>query len=253
MRISGNTVLITGGATGIGLALAEVFLKAGNEVVICGRREKKLREAEERLPGLHVRMCDISNPKDRKILFDWATTTFRGLNILVNNAGIQREIDLMKGTADLLDGENEIETNLHAPVYLCALFIPHLRKQQEAAIVNISSGLGFVPLAIVPLYCATKSAMHSFTMSLRHQLRRTPIKVFEIVPPTVDTELDKGAREGRGQKDRGIKAEEVAEATIQALGKDEYETAIGRAQYLRMGARNDPERVFQIINHEDLK
>jgi uncharacterized oxidoreductase len=235
------------------LALAEVLLKAGNEVVICGRREKKLRDAEERLPGLHIRMCDIANAKDRTALFDWATTTFSELNILVNNAGIQRQIDFNKGTSDLLNGENEIETNLHAPVHLCALFIPHLRKQRHGAIVNITSGLGFVPLAIVPLYCATKSAMHSFTMSLRHQLRKTPIKVFEIVPPTVDTELDKGAREARGQKDRGIKAEEVAEATIQALGNDEYETAIGRAQNLRMGARNDPERVFQMINQEDSK
>jgi uncharacterized oxidoreductase len=251
MRVSGNTVLITGGATGIGLALAKVLLHAGNVVVVCGRREQKLREAKGMLPGLHIRICDITSANDRRALYHWTITTFGELNILINNAGIQREIDLEKGIESLLDGEDEIETNLRAPVHLCALFTPHLKREAEAAIVNITSGLGFVPLAIMPLYCATKSAMHSFTTSLRHQLRKTPVKVFEIVPPTVDTELDKGARKARGQKDRGIRPEEVAEATIQALGENEYEAAVGRAQNLMMGARHEPERVFQMLNPED--
>jgi uncharacterized oxidoreductase len=170
------------------------------------------------------------------------------LNLLVNNAGIQKQIDLTKGTEGLLGGEDEIETNLRAPVYLSALFIPHLMRQKTAAIVNISSGLGFIPLAFMPVYCATKAAIHSFSLSLRHQLRETAIKVFEVIPPTVDTELDKGAREGRGQEDRGIKPEEVAQATLRALAADEFEVAVGEAQRLRMGARNEPERLFQMMN-----
>ena len=248
MKVSGNTVLITGGSTGIGSALAELFLKEGNEVIICGRREDRLVEARKKLPQVHIKTCNIANAEDRTDLFDWAITNFGKLNILVNNAGIQREISFTEGTANLLNGDSEIETNLHAPIHLSALFIAHLMKQEEAAIVNVSSGLAFIPLSIVPVYCATKAALHSFSWSLRHQLKDTTVKVFEIIPPIVDTELDKGAREKRQQDDRGIKPEEVADATIQALRKDEFEAAIGQAQFLLKGSRSEPERVFQMIN-----
>jgi uncharacterized oxidoreductase len=248
MHTSGNTILITGGATGIGLALAEAFLRKENEVIICGRREAKLTEAKNKFPRLHTRRCDVAVAEGRKSLSDWAVDNFRSLNILINNAGIQKEIDFKKGTTDLLSGENEIEVNLQAPVHLSALFIPHLMKRREAAIVNISSGLGFVPLSIMPVYCATKAALHSFSLSLRHQLRNTSIKVFEIIPPTTDTELDRGARDKRSQADRGIKPEVVAGAAIEALDRDDYETAVGQAQFLRDSSRKEPERVFQMIN-----
>jgi uncharacterized oxidoreductase len=248
MHTSGNTILITGGATGIGLALAEAFLRKENEVIICGRREAKLTEAKNKFPRLHTRRCDVAVAEGRKSLSDWAVDNFRSLNILINNVGIQKEIDFKKGTTDLLSGENEIEVNLQAPVHLSALFIPHLMKRREAAIVNISSGLGFVPLSIMPVYCATKAALHSFSLSLRHQLRNTSIKVFEIIPPTTDTELDREARDKRSQADRGIKPEVVARAAIEALDRDDYETAVGQAQFLRDSSRKEPERVFQMIN-----
>jgi uncharacterized oxidoreductase len=248
LKISGNTVLITGGATGIGFALAEAFSKKGNEVIICGRRRNKLLEAQKKLPNLHIKVCDISKDKNRKALFDWATSNFKNLNILVNNAGIQREIDLTKGEADLVSGENEIVVNLEAPIHLSALFIPHFMKQKESAIVNISSGLAFIPIAFMPIYCATKAAIHSFSLSLRHQLTGTDVKVYEVAPPTVDTELDKGARGQRGQGYRGIKPEEVAAATIKGIENDDYEIVIGMAQNLRTGARTDPEQAFKQIN-----
>jgi uncharacterized oxidoreductase len=248
MRATGNTVLITGGATGIGLALAETLVIRGNEVLICGRREDKLSEAKSKLPELHTLKCDVLKAEDREGLFHWAITEFGGLNILVNNAGIQREIDFKKGTADLLSGEDEIEINLQAPVQLSALFIPHLMKQKKSAIVNISSGLAFVPVVIMPVYCATKAALHSFNLSLRHQLRDTSIKVFEIIAPTTDTDLDKGARSRRGQTDRGVKPEIVAAAAMEALEKDNYEIAIGQAEFLRDSSRKDPEGIFRRIN-----
>jgi uncharacterized oxidoreductase len=248
MRTTGNTILITGGGTGIGFALAKVLSEAGNEVMICGRRGDRLDEAKRILPKVHTVKCDVADSGERKALFDWTTRNFPDLNMLVNNAGIQRQIDLRTGAAGLINGEDEIETNLRAPIHLSALFVPHLMKQQEAAIVNVSSGLCFIPLAIMPVYCATKAAVHSFSLSLRHQLRETTVKVFEIIPPTVDTELDKGARQRREQEDRGIKPEEVSLAALRALAADEYELAVGRAQSLRMGARNEPERLFQIMN-----
>jgi uncharacterized oxidoreductase len=248
VNINGNTILITGGATGIGLALAEVLSEAGNEVLICGRRLGKLDEAKRKFPRLHVMQGDIADVDQRQALVDWATGDFPSLNMLVNNAGIQRQIDLTLGLTDILAGEDEIEINLRAPIRLTASLIPQLMNQEASAIINISSGLGFVPIAIMPIYCATKAAIHAYSLSLRHQLRKTAIKVFEIIPPTVDTELDRGARARRGQEHRGIPPDEVAQATLKALLADEYEAAIGRAQWLRMESRQEPEKAFQMIN-----
>ena len=244
MEITGNTILITGGATGIGLALAEAFLREGNEVIICGRREERLQEAKLKLPSLHVRVCDVSKDSERENLFQWATNTFPNLNLLINNAGIQKEVNLRKGTVDLSGNEDEIEINLKAPICLSILFIPHLIKQRESAIVNITSGLAFTPLAIVPIYCATKAGLHSFSQSLRHQLRNTSIKVFEVAPPIVDTELDRGARENREQQSPGISPVEVAEAALKGIQEDQLEIVIGSASNLRSA----PEKMFSIIN-----
>ena len=248
MKTTDNTILITGGATGIGLALVEVFLREGNQVLICGRRRERLLQAQEKFPKIQFKVCDVADPRERQALFEWATTNFPGLNVLVNNAGIQRQIDFTKGTKELLSGEDEIQINFSAPVQLSALFVTTLIKQERAAIVNVSSGLGFVPLALVPVYCATKAALHSFSWSLRHQLRNTNVKVFEVIPPTVDTELDRGAREQRRQEYRGIPPADVAESTLAGLSKDDYEIAVGQAQGLRAGNRQEAEQIFQRMN-----
>ena len=248
MNTNGNTILITGGATGIGFALAKAFAELGNEILICGRRENKLQQANSKLPQIHTRQCDLSREQERKSLFEWTNSNFKNINILINNAGIQQMIDLKKGMEDLFDREDEIEINLRASINLSAYFIPSFMRCREAAILNVSSGLGFIPLAIVPIYSATKAAIHSYTISLRHQLRHTPIKVFEIIPPIVDTELDRGARKKRGQQDIGIQPEEVAKATIEGLKRDQYEVEIGMAQRLKAGLRDNPEQAFQDIN-----
>lgn len=248
MKTAGNTILITGGATGIGFALADAFVKAGNEVIICGRREHKLEEAKRKLPQIHTKVCDVSKEKERESLYNWAVSNFKNINILVNNAGIQRMIDLRKGISELASGEDEIDINLKAYIRLAAYFIPHLSKQKESAIINVSSGLGFIPIAAMPVYCATKAAIHSFSLSLRHQLRDTAIKVFEVIPPTVDTELDKGTRGKRGVE-RGIPPSEVSKAAMKALENNQYECAVGMAENLYTAARTNPEQFFQRMNH----
>jgi uncharacterized oxidoreductase len=242
-----NTILITGGATGIGFSLAETLANAGNKVIICGRREGKLKEARDKLPQIQARVCDVSREKERESLFNWVKDNFKDLNVLINNAGIQRMVNLKKGTQDLFSGENEVETNLVAPIHLSAYFIPLLLKKKESAIINVSSGLGFVPIASMPVYCATKAAIHSFTVSLRYQLRDTSIKVFEIVPPAVDTELGKGTTE-EGDEYRGIPPSEVAKAALTAMANNEYEIVVGEAKGLVMGARTNPEKAFQNMN-----
>jgi uncharacterized oxidoreductase len=244
MKTSDNTILITGGATGIGLALAEQFIKLGNEVIICGRRENKLREAVQQLPGMHFMVCDLSESGNRKKLADWAAKNFPGLNILINNAGIQSYLDL-KASLNIDIVKQECEINFIAPVHLSNLFFEQLKKQDNPAIINITSGLAFAPLSLMPVYCATKAAMHSFSLTLRHQLSKTNIKVFEIAPPTVDTELDKGERDKRGRTDRGIKPEEFAVQAIEAIKNDTYEAAIGSANNLRLKR----EELFNMMNH----
>ena len=165
METTKNTILITGGSAGIGLAIAETFLQAGNEVLICGRRENKLREAKEKCPQLHTWVCDVGKKSAREDLYHWATIEFPHMNMLFNNAGIQKETDFLAGASAFNEEESEIEINLTASIHLAALFIPHfLQQQQECAIVNVTSGLAFIPLKIVPVYCATKAALHSFSV-----------------------------------------------------------------------------------------
>jgi uncharacterized oxidoreductase len=246
MKLAGNTVLITGGATGIGFVLAEAFLKEGSIVLICGRREARLAEAKKRHPALHTRVSDIAKEEDRRTLGDWAIS--HNVNILINNAGVQREVDFTRGLEALTEGDNEIRCNLEGPLYLTALLLPHLLSRQNAAIINVSSGLGFIPIARMPVYCATKAALHSFTLSLRHQLSRRGIKVFEVIPPTVDTELDREARARRGQTDRGIPAQDVADAVMKGMAEDRLEIPVGMAANLVAGSRANFDQIFKNMN-----
>jgi uncharacterized oxidoreductase len=249
MQTSNNTILITGGATGIGLALAVEFLDKGNEVIICGRRENALNEAKSKYPKLHIHQSDISKIEERKSLASWTIQNFPKLNMLVNNAGIQREF-LMDdiNVADKFATENEIEINLTAPIHLTMLLLPHLKQQENSAIINISSGLAYVPISIMPVYCATKSALQSFTKSLRYQLHNDNIKVFEVSPPVVDTELDKGARDQRGQTNKGLKPEVVATETLKGLSNDNYNISVGQVKILRIVSRIIPTKIFKILN-----
>jgi uncharacterized oxidoreductase len=248
MKISGNTILITGGATGIGLALAEAFLNAGNTVVICGRRPEKLEMAKEKFPALDFTQCDVSDDLEREVLISWMIENYPGFNILINNAGIQKMHNFLNDI-DSSDISVEIAINFEAPVHLASLCIPHFLQQNQASIINITSGLAFIPLAVVPVYCATKAALHSFTISLRQQLKESLIKVFEIAPPIVNTDLDKGAREHRGQQDRGIEPEEVAAESLKAVEQDQFEVMIGMAKNLYAAARSEnAEIVFRRMN-----
>ena len=237
MQTTKNVILITGGAAGIGFAIAETFIKAGNEVLICGRRESKLLEAKQKYPQLRTRVCNIAKKSEREDLFHWATVEFPNINMLFNNAGVQKETNFLAGAPNLNDEESEIEINLTASIHLSALFIPHfLRQKKECAIVNITSGLAFIPLKIVPVYCATKAGLHSFSISLRSQLAKTNVYVFEITPPIVKTELHREAK-ARKQSERGISPSVVAEAKLKAIKNNYYETIIGQAKVLKGASR----------------
>ncbi len=242
MNLSSSTVLITGGSNGIGFALAQRFLKSGSNVIICGRREKKLADAKDKLGDVITRVCDVGIQEERESLFNWAVSEFPGLNILVNNAGIQRRVRLAgEGEWKLID--EEISINLDAPIHLSTLFIPHLIKQKYPAIINITSGLAFVPMASAPIYCATKAALHSFTLSLRHQLSKTPVSVIEIIPPAVQTDLG-----GPGLHDSGTPLDEFADAVFNKLRSGEPEIAYGFAEKSSRSTREELEATFKRIN-----
>lgn len=243
MDLAGNTVLITGGASGIGLAFAERFAAAGSKVIICGRRADKLDEARAKHPKLRTHICDVSQAIERKSLFDWATAGFPNLNVLVNNAGIQRRVDLLENESWEAT-KSEIDTNFDAPVHLSQLFTPHLLKQNNPAIVNVTSGLSFAPLANVPVYCATKAALHSFTLSLRQQLSKTPVDVIEIIPPAVDTDLG-----GVGLHTFGANLDEFADAVFERLRNGEREIAYGTAEKSSRASRAELDSIFNFMNN----
>jgi uncharacterized oxidoreductase len=189
MNISGNTILITGGGSGIGRGLAEAFHKEGNQVVIAGRRREALSEVIAANPGMKAVALDIADPKSIRAVASQMTSEFPKLNVVIHNAGIMRLENLNSHAEDVTDAEAMITTNLLGPIRLTAALLPLLKKQAKATVMTVSSGLAFLPLAMTPTYCATKAAIHSYTLSLRWQLRDTNIGVVEIIPPYVQTEL----------------------------------------------------------------
>jgi uncharacterized oxidoreductase len=245
MKISGNTILITGATSGIGLAFAEQFIHEGNTVIICGRRADRLAQIREKHPGMITRICDITYEHEREALYTWAVQNYPALNVLINNAGIQLVTDLTK-PVDLDAVRLEMETNFIAPVHLASLFAAHLSAMADPAIINISSGLAFVPIAFMPVYCATKAALHSLTLSLRHQLRDTAVKVFEIAPPSVDTELGHQRRDDKTQSHGGIPIAEFLAEAIEAIKNDVLEAPIGQSK----GLRAKREDLFHVMNQQ---
>jgi len=227
MKMNGNTILITGGATGIGYAVAKYFYQRDNTVIICGRREDRLEQAAKELPGLHIFSCDVSTPGGREALFQHIQDNFSDTNILVNNAGIQCDIDLTEGISglpDLMQEDNEIRVNFVAPIYLSALFTPLLAGKENAAIVNVSSGLAFMVerAARAPIYCATKAGIHAFSIAQRIQLEPLGIRVIELIPPMVESELNLEGRRKRNMvtSPNMMSADEYVEKALAKMEQD---------------------------------
>lgn len=231
MKPTGHTVLITGGATGIGFALAKRFHAAGNAVVLVGRREDVLQQAAAQLSGCRYAVADVSDAADRaRLLRDFPET-----NIVVNNAAIQ----FTKPFAEQTEAEiaQELDINLSAPVLLTHAFLPQLSAQAEAAVINVSSGLAIVPKETCALYCASKAGLHSFSQVLRWQLENSRVRVFEILPPMVATPLS----QGKGYARLKISPDELAAEFWQAFVRDRYEIMAGKTKWLywinRLSAR----------------
>ena len=192
MKTDGNTILVTGGGSGIGRGLAEAFQRLGNQVIIAGRRQSALDDVTAANPGMQSAVLDINDADGIRTFGRTIAETFPELNVLVNNAGIQQPENLQTQSGDLAAAEAMVATNLLGPIRLTSALLPILLRQPQSTIANVTSGLAFVPGSGVPTYSATKAAMHAYTLAMRHQLRQTSVKVIEVIPPYVQTELGAG-------------------------------------------------------------
>jgi uncharacterized oxidoreductase len=241
MELTNNTILITGGTSGFGLEFANRLLALGNTVIITGRNQAKLDETRKKLPGVHTFKSDVSDPEAITALFSRVTQQFPGLNILINNAGEMRKINLQETSIDLNDITREVEINLMGPIRMVQAFMAHLKKQKNAAILNVTSGIALAPFPISPVYGATKSGLRSYTKSLRVQLKNTGIKVFELVAPGSSTPLNDKFKGLNDFDDKMLMDPiKLIDVAIQGLQNDTYEIYPGIARMIRVMSRLAP-------------
>jgi len=229
MKLTKNKILITGGASGIGFGLAKRFIEEGNTVIICGRREAALKEAAEKLPLVITKVCDLAIETGRIDLYNWVAENHSDLNVLINNAGIQNWMNI--ADEDFYQKtQEEIATNILAPIHLTTLFT---RLNALNTIINVTSGLAFVPLASVPVYCGTKAFMRSFTLSLRHSLKSKNVEVIEMIPPALNTDLG-----GKGIHDAYPSVSDFVESVFEQMKAGKSELTFGTSE-ARADANNE--------------
>jgi uncharacterized oxidoreductase len=239
MKLTGNKILITGGASGIGLGLTERFLKEGNTVIICGRRAEVLKEVSEKYPTVITKVCNLSAETERTALFNWVSENHSDLNVLINNAGLQQWMNITD--ADFYQrAKEEITTNIEAPLHLTALFS---NLTSLNTIINVTSGLAFVQLTKVPVYCATKAFFHSFTISSQHLLKAKGIEVIEMIPPALNTDLG-----GKGLHDAAPPVSDFIEAVFNQLKEGKTELTFGFSETMAKAGPEEIKNTFKKMN-----
>eukprot|EP01102_Stenamoeba_stenopodia_P004837 TRINITY_DN1525_c0_g1_i1.p1 TRINITY_DN1525_c0_g1~~TRINITY_DN1525_c0_g1_i1.p1 ORF type:complete len:257 (+),score=39.88 TRINITY_DN1525_c0_g1_i1:132-902(+) len=247
MKLSGNKILITGGASGIGLGLVRRFVQEGNTVIVCGRRADALQSVANEIPGVVTRVTDLAIESDRVALYEWIAANHGDLNVLVNNAGIQNWMHPIDNADDFYErAKAEMTTNMEAPLHLSLLF---LKLQSLTTIINVTSGLSFVPFTKVPVYSATKAWFHSFTLSLRYLLKDAHtshpngVEVIELIPPALNTDLG-----GKGLHDFAPPVSDFIDSVFQQLKEGKTEIAFGTAEIVSKAGQDVIKNVFDRLN-----
>jgi uncharacterized oxidoreductase len=240
MKLEKRTVLITGGTSGIGLELAKQLHQRGNTMIVTGRDQVKLDSTRRLLPGIHTFKSDVSDPAAIAVLYDDVIAQFPTLDTLINNAGIMRNLDLNRDR-DLVDVTREIEINLSGPVRMVQQFLRHLKTREHALIINVSSGLAFIPLPISPVCSATKAAIHSFTLSLRMQLVGSCVTVVELAPPGTETPLFRSEFEDELKGQKGMDVQVLVRRAIAGIEAGKLEIRPGLANVLKAMSRIAPQ------------
>lgn len=221
------------------------MLELGNTVIVSGRDQAKLDQAKAKYPKLHTFSCDVTDPDAIGRLYNSVTAQFPGLNILIKNAGMMRKINLQNKEVDLIDINREVETNLSGPIRMVNQFLPHLMKQPSAAVMNVSSALAFVPFAISPVYGATKAGIHSYTRSLRVQLKNTSVQVFELAPPLTKTTLVDAFEANDMKGSMPMEVTKLVDHVIKAMERDQLEIRPGQSNLLKVMSRLAPNFIFK--------
>lgn len=251
MRKEKQTVLITGGGSGIGLALARKFLENNNTVIITGRNLAKLEKVKAEFPALHIVQSDVTVQEDVQALAERMEAEFGGIDVLVNNAGVMFTFDMGKGDFPLEKQLQEIDINVSAPIRMVHSFLPQLKRSKEAAVVNVSSGLAYVPFTQAPVYSGTKAAVHFWTLSLRLHLQPHNIRVIELLPPVVDTPLAHGA-EITDDRLKPMPPETLANHFWKGYLKNQTEITPGVSRYLKLFSRLAPRFIFNQLNKQPI-
>lgn len=244
MKLVQRTILITGGTSGIGFELAAQLLARGNTVIVTGRDPSRLADAEHKLSGLHGIVSDVADSSAIADLHEQVIARFPRLDTLINNAGIMRNLDLSRPRA-LEDVSHEIDIMLRGPIQMVQQFLPHLRARGNSAIVNITSGLAFVPLAIAPVYSAAKAGLHAYTRALRVQLKTAGVRVIEIAPPGVETPLLRAEFASEMQGTKGMAVDELARIVLEGIENNRDDIRPGLAKILSAVSRIAPEFMFR--------
>lgn len=252
MKHSNKKVLITGGSSGIGLAIAKKFLDNNNIVIITGRNLAKLEKVKAEYPKLHIFQSDVTVDAEVRILTDIIKQEFGGIDVLINNAGIMLLLETANESNDLTKQFAEIDINFNSPIRLVHYFLPQLKKSKEAVIINVSSGLAYVPFSQAPVYSATKAALHFWTKSIRLQLKPYNIKVLELLPPVVDTPLAHSADIADDDNLKPMPPEKLADLFWKAYIKGKEEITPGVSKQLKLLSKFAPSFIFKQLNKQPI-
>lgn len=243
MNFKDNTIVITGGSSGIGLELSKVLTEQKNQVIICGRSLQKLERAKQMVPSLHVFQCDLSIAQERARFSEWVEKNHPQCNILINNAALVHKTNFFSDSEMVAKAELEAQTNFIAPIVLTKLLFPILIKNKSPKIIYITTGLVYAPKAAYPVYCATKAALHSFVQTLRMQAAEQPIDIHEVLLPAVDTPFHKG-----NPPKLVISTQQAVEEMLNKLEKGAKEIKVGPVKLLHPLSRVAPTFAIKKVN-----